>query len=59
MDHKSKEKVKRNQLLVFNENERKKAVIMDFQGGSLPPCTPLTIKVRQHFVADLKSATFI
>ena len=59
MGHKSKEKVKRNQLLVLNENERKKAVIMEFQGGRLPPYNPLTIRVRQYFVADLKSATFI
>ena len=59
MGHKSKEKVKRNQLLVLNENERKKAEIVEFQRGEFTPLYPLTIRVRQYFVADLKSATFI
>ena len=46
MGYKSKEKEKKNQLTFFIENEKKKVVIMDIQGGSCPPRASLTIRVK-------------
>ena len=38
-------------------NKVLKVQFLDKVGGDLPPCTPLPIRFRKYFVADLDSTT--
>ena len=39
------------------KNRESKVQFYSLWGGCLPPCTPLTIRVRKYFVTDLESVT--